>query len=139
MVAVGFGLFCVTLAACVFVMGLSTASLRGQGKGITIYKETTAHVDGSAKVFEYTMINKKGAVTDYFTPSGQKVSLTQFQPQTSIAYPDLATLSITAPDQLGPIANGLRAYNDLVKRYPQSARFLNSYIKISTEIARRIN
>lgn len=139
MVAVGFDRLCATLVACILVMGLSTGSLCGQGTGIAIYKESSSHPDGSAKVFEFTMINRKGAVTDYFTPSGQKVSLTQFQPQTSVAYPDLTSLSITAPDQLGPIENGLRAYNDLVKRYPLSARFLNPYIRTSTEIVRRIN
>jgi hypothetical protein len=139
MVSVGFGRFCATLAACVLGMGLSTGNLCAQGKGIAICKESTSHPDGSAKVFEFTMINKKGAVTDYFTPGGQKVSLTQFQPQISVAYPDLTTMSITSPDQLGPIVNGLRAYNDLVKRYPLSARFLKPYIQASTEMVRRIN
>lgn len=137
--ATGSGRCCAFLAAGVFMIAVSTGSVQGQGQGIAIYKENTALPDGSAKVFEYTMIRRAGEVTQYFMPNGQKLSLTLFQPQSIIAYPDLTTRSITAPSQLGPIENGVRAYRDIVNRHPSAARFLKPYIQTSDEMIRRVN
>ena len=130
---------CGALSVCVLITGLVVARVHGQARGITIYRQSSAHSEGSSRVFEYTMIKNKGEVTDYFTTDSQKVTLTKFQPHTSVAYPNLTTMSITSPDQLGPIENGLRVYSDLIERFPQSSRFLNPYIQMSSEMVRRVN
>lgn len=128
---------CAALIAWIFLVVFSMENLHAQTKGIVIYKESTAHPDGSARVFEYRMVSKMGAITRYFTSDG-RIDLNQFQPQTAVAYPDLMTRAITDPSQLGPIENGDRAYREIIARYPQAAGFLSPHIKASDDIIRRV-
>lgn len=130
------GPLCVVLAAAMLV--LFSGNLHAQAVGIAIFKESTAHSDSAAKVFEYTVVQKMGAVTHYHTPIGQTVKLTKFQPQLTISYPDLMSRSITNPSQLGLFENGAKSYRGIVAKYPNTARFLIPYIQTSEEIIRRV-
>ena len=119
-------------------MGVTSTELRAQASGIVITKDSTAQPDGSAKVFEYTLIRKMGAVTNYSMPNGQSVQRTQFQPQFTVPYPDLMSRSIIDPNQLGSIENSIRSCRGLVTTYPRAAPYLNPHIQTSEEIIRRV-
>lgn len=122
------------LISIVFLNG----GLQAQSSGIVIFRNNTAVPESSSKVMEYTAIRKDGAVTQYFTASGQSVRLTKFQPQFTVTYPNLLARSITGPEQLGSIEQGLASYKEIVKKYPNAAPFLNPYIQRAEEIQRRI-
>jgi hypothetical protein len=117
---------------------LSTTTLVAQAAGITIFKESSAHGDSSAKVFEFTGVRRMGEVTHYYTPSGQTVKLTKFQPHSTVVYPELMSRFITDNNQLGSIENGARTFRGIIAKYPNSARFLNPHLQVSEEIIRRV-
>lgn len=120
------------------ILCLVSPNLRGQATGIVIYKDNTSMPDGSAKVVEYTSVRRVGEVTTYFTPAGKKFSLTKFQPQKRVSYPNLLAQPILNPSMLGGIENGVNSYRVIVKTYPRSSPFLRPYIENAEEIMRRI-
>lgn len=126
-------------SASVFLMiAMSAEHLHAQAAGICIYKESSAHPDGSAKVFEYTMIRNLGDVTHYFMPDGRKVEFTKFQTQTSVAYPELMSLAITNPEQLRQHEKALLYYRGIATRYPRAAPFLGTHLQIYDDMVRRV-
>jgi len=125
------------MVAGILLMVSSAECLHAQAAGIVIYRDNSALPESSSKVFEYKTMRNMGAVTNYFLPNGKKVELTQFQPQQSVAYPDLLSRSINDPGQIGPLEIEAAASREIVKRYPNAAPFLNPHIQVLNDMIRR--
>lgn len=109
--------------------------VHGQAKGLAIWKESRSHP--TVHLFEYTLVQNQGAVTNFRTLQGRKFELTKYQILAVIPYSSLPATIIDSK-QVAGLETNIRYYEDVIKTYPTTTNYFRPYLSVAADMREQI-